>query len=88
MKPTYEINSEILQDCINISMGLFKPLSGFMNSEDYTSVINDMCLANGTAWTLPLTLDVNYEIFVKEINQKLILTYKKNPVAYINIQTF
>ena len=54
MKPTYEINSEILQDCINISMGLFKPLSGFMNSEDYTSVINDMCLANGTAWTLRL----------------------------------
>lgn len=87
MKYSYEINSEILQDCINISMGLFQPLTGFMNSEDYTSVVNDMCLANGTAWTLPLTLDVNYETFVKAKSiKKLILTYKKNPVAYINVQ--
>ena len=55
-----------------------------MNSEDYTSVINDMCLANGIQFDFNnvsyYTLDVNYEILYKsKINfKKLILTYKKN----------
>ena len=41
--------------------GGFSPLTGFMNKIDYDSVLQDMRLANGTIWPIPITLDVNVE---------------------------
>lgn len=37
----------------------FAPLTGFMNQADYLSVLNNMCLADGTLWPMPITLDVD-----------------------------
>jgi sulfate adenylyltransferase len=39
-----------------ISTGVFSPLEGFMQREDYESVVEDMRLTNGLAWSLPVTL--------------------------------
>lgn len=44
-----------------IATGGFSPLTGFMDRADYRSVIDDMHLANGLAWTLPVTLAVSAE---------------------------
>jgi len=38
--------------------GGFTPLCGFMNKDDYESVIKNMHLTNGTLWPIPITLDV------------------------------
>ena len=54
MQINYQINEETLRDCINISVGLFTPLNGFMNSHDYKSVIENMQLSNGEEWTCHL----------------------------------
>ena len=83
----YEINAETLQDCINFSLGLFNPLTGFMGSADYHSVVEQMCLADGNVWTIPLTLDVDYDTFVQAVaSTRLILTYDHKPIAYIDIE--
>jgi sulfate adenylyltransferase len=38
--------------------GAFSPLRGFMDEADYHSVIDDMGLADGTLWPIPIVFDV------------------------------
>ena len=38
--------------------GGFSPLRGFMDRANYESVVDDMQLADGTLWSIPVTLDV------------------------------
>jgi len=48
-----------ISDAHMISMGAFSPLQGFMGHEDYTSVVRDMRLSDGSPWSLPITLAIN-----------------------------
>jgi ATP sulfurylase len=61
------INEETLQDIINLEVGLFNPLKGFMDSKDYISVVNENRLANGEVFTLPITFDIDEFKAVDEI---------------------
>ncbi|KAJ3555405.1 hypothetical protein NM688_g2594 [Phlebia brevispora] len=42
-----------------ITNGGFSPLEGFMNEADYKSVVDNLRLANGTLFPIPVTLDVS-----------------------------
>ena len=42
--------------------GGFSPLDGFMNQENYNSVLNNNRLSDGTVWPMPIILDVKSEI--------------------------
>jgi len=86
MKTSYELNEELLQDCINIATGLFYPLEGFMSSSDYHSVVNNMILNNGEVWTIPISLDLNHDSYMKivDLNQ-LQLSYKSCIIGYLEI---
>jgi len=89
MKLQYELNKQIFQDLINIGTGLFSPLQGFMNSQDYYSVLDNMLLHNSiSVWTIPISLDIPLDVFNKlEIDSELLLTYLNREVAYINIES-
>src|SRR3712207_4379321 len=45
-----------------IASGAFGPLEGFMLRQDYESVVEDMRLASGLAWSMPVTLSASEEV--------------------------
>lgn len=57
--PQVPVNSWTLSDLDLIGVGAFSPLKGFMNEEDYKSVLDSMHLTDGTVWSIPITLAVN-----------------------------
>ena len=56
-----DISADLANDVENIADGIFSPLEGFLNQQDFESVISKGRLANGTAWTMPTVLDVDEE---------------------------
>jgi sulfate adenylyltransferase len=42
--------------------GGFSPLKGFLGRADYERVVDEMRLADGTLWPMPVTLDVSEEV--------------------------
>jgi sulfate adenylyltransferase len=40
--------------------GGFSPLEGFMNEKDYTTCVESLRLADGTLFSMPITLDLSH----------------------------
>jgi sulfate adenylyltransferase len=56
--PTVELDKRATSDLEMIAIGAFSPLTGFMEQADYESVVDQMRLANGLPWSIPITLSV------------------------------
>jgi len=56
--PQLQIDAWAISDLDLIAIGAFSPLQGFMNEADYRSVVERMRLADGTVWSLPITLGI------------------------------
>ncbi|MFP4008948.1 MAG: sulfate adenylyltransferase [Spirulinaceae cyanobacterium] len=56
--PRITIDDRAASDLAMIAIGGFSPLIGFMAQSDYETVVTDMRLANGTPWSIPVTLSV------------------------------
>ncbi|KZL47667.1 sulfate adenylyltransferase [Nodularia spumigena CENA596] len=60
--PRVQLDARAVSDLEMIAIGGFSPLTGFMNQSDYTRVVKEMRLANGLAWSIPITLSVTEEV--------------------------
>ncbi|EDK40985.2 hypothetical protein PGUG_05083 [Meyerozyma guilliermondii ATCC 6260] len=92
-----ELTARQLCDLELILNGGFSPLTGFLNEEDYNSVVNDMRLSSvkndqgkGLLWPMPITYDVSEEV-AKEltVGQKIVLTDLRDetPLAILTIES-
>ena len=56
--PSWDLTPRQLCDLELLANGGFSPLTGFMTRRDYEPVRDDMRLASGALWPMPITLDV------------------------------
>ncbi|HET7579659.1 MAG TPA: sulfate adenylyltransferase, partial [Bacillales bacterium] len=59
--PSLTLSKWSISDVELIAIGGFSPLTGFMGKEDYLSVLDNLRLANGLVWSLPVTLPATEE---------------------------
>lgn len=59
--PRLRLDERAVSDLELIAIGGFSPLTGFMEQADYQRVVNEMHLANGLPWSIPITLSVTEE---------------------------
>jgi sulfate adenylyltransferase len=57
--PSLTLDARELADLELIAIGAASPLTGFLASADYRSVLDHLRLADGTVWPLPFTLAVD-----------------------------
>ena len=56
--PLIVLDSWEVSDLELIANGAFSPLTGFMKKDDYTNVVANMRLCDGTVWSIPIVLGV------------------------------
>src|SRR2546421_12694025 len=59
--PQFEVGSRQLADLEMLAIGAYSPLHGFMTKADYLGSVNDMHLASGLPWSIPITLATSTE---------------------------
>ncbi|MBT4767398.1 MAG: sulfate adenylyltransferase [Phycisphaerae bacterium] len=57
--PRIELSSKQACDLEMIAIGAFSPLTGYVGKADFDSICNEMRLANGTVFPIPVTLAVD-----------------------------
>ncbi|WP_028539494.1 sulfate adenylyltransferase [Paenibacillus sp. J14] len=81
--PSIQINNWTISDLDLIGVGAFSPLTGFMNEDDYRSVVDRMRLADGTVWSIPITLSVGREQAESlEVGEQVALIGEQDGVVY------
>ena len=77
--PSLTLNPWSLSDLELIAIGGFSPLTGFMGEDDYTNVVENLHLANGLVWSIPITLPVTEaQADTFEIGQQIALYGEDN----------
>ncbi|WP_428541834.1 bifunctional sulfate adenylyltransferase/adenylylsulfate kinase [Profundibacter sp.] len=66
--PSWDLTPRQICDIELLMNGGFNPLKGFLGKDDYEGVVENMRLAGGTLWPMPITLDVD-EKFAEVIKE-------------------
>jgi len=60
--PTISLNTRQRSDLELMAVGALSPLEGFMVQADYQRVLQEMRLAGGAVWAMPVTLDADADV--------------------------
>jgi sulfate adenylyltransferase len=82
-----EIDYFTLSDLELIAIGAYSPITGFLGEEDYYTVVNNMRLASGHVWSIPITLPVSeYTANSLKIGDRVRLVYQGNVYGILELQ--
>ncbi len=86
-KATYEFECSERNACdVELLMvGAFSPLEGFMDENNYNSVIKNNRNTNGLLFGLPIVFDSNNENV--KAGETILLTYKKQKIAVLEVSS-
>lgn len=86
--PSLQLDTRQLCDLELLLCGAFSPLQGFLGRADYHGVVEDMRLADGTLWPIPITLEVS-EAFSARLAPGSEVVLRDNqgvPLAVLDVQ--
>ena len=70
-----------------IGIGGYSPIEGFFTEKDYVSVVENMRLASGVVWSLPITLPVDSEKAAElAVGDTVKLTYGGETYGVVDIE--
>ncbi len=81
-----QITERTLCDLELLAVGAFSPVDRFMGKEDYFGVLNDMRLANGSLFPIPITLTVADPSQFKVGQEIALRSAKNNRLAIMTIE--
>ncbi len=81
--PSIQISMRSLCDLELLATGGFSPLIGFMGRSDYERVLEEMRLADGTLWPIPVTLPVEQSRFGSD--RIVLRDVHNNPLAIMEV---
>jgi len=82
--PHVEIDHGRAIDLENIAHGVYSPLKGFLTSDDFQNVLDEMRLSDDTPWTIPIILDVKKPNF--DEGDAILLCYNDLPIARMHVE--
>ncbi|GGM02202.1 sulfate adenylyltransferase [Deinococcus aerophilus] len=83
--PRLELSERSAADLELLATGAYSPLTGFLGEADYLSVIEHLRLADGTPWSLPITLPVS-RAAARGLRGRVVLTRDGAAVGLIEVQ--
>ncbi|KRF21981.1 sulfate adenylyltransferase [Paenibacillus sp. Soil787] len=82
------VNAWTISDLVLIAVGAFSPLAGFLDEKNYISVVENMRLADGTVWSIPVTLSIDPEVAGSiSIGEQVALIGEEDNVKYAILET-
>src|SRR4026207_1091322 len=84
--PRVQLSPRNLCDLELLATGGFSPLSGFMNRADYDRVLEDLRLASGVLFPLPVTLTVKKDAGVKLDGELALADQYNNVLAVMRVE--
>jgi sulfate adenylyltransferase len=82
--PTLELNDRNYADLELIATGVYSPLTGFVGSKDHASIVENLRLANGLPWSIPITLGVSSQA-AKSLTGQVLVNYRNAPVGLLEV---
>lgn len=84
--PRHAVTDVTLADLEMFAVGALSPLEGFLGKADWDSVVHHMRLADGTVWSIPITLGVDAATAkAAEAAGALILTHGSQDLALVEV---
>lgn len=80
--PQIEVDEKILSDIVQIAVGTYSPLGGFMDQDELLSVLDNYKLADGTVWTLPIILQLDKKDIFFAKNSTIAFRREKDKKIY------
>ncbi len=74
-----------LGDLELLTSGVFAPLRGFMDAADVAAVTERGMLADGTPWSVPVTLDVPAGVVPADADRLVLQDQEGSPLAVLSI---
>ena len=83
--PTLQLSPRAMCDLELLATGGFSPLDRFMSKADYDGVLNNMRLANGLIWSIPITLPVAQLEGIAEGREIALRNANNNLIAWMRV---
>ncbi|NJO29933.1 MAG: sulfate adenylyltransferase [Richelia sp. SL_2_1] len=82
--PRLTLSTRNIADLECIATGVYSPLEGFVDEQEYTSIVKDMRLTNGLAWSIPVTLQISESVADQyELDSEIALAHPNGEILAV-----